>query len=135
MKHRQKIFAALIMLVYSAVLIAATTLVVQNQPRNQLYAEVDKELVLYEALANNPKLSAEEFASTVEGPMLQFLNDWIDKGYLIYSVRSDLSGQKHLAVEAMPKSIDLTDQLQVVVNDAVAKANKVTAKPTTPAEQ
>ena len=135
MKHRQKIFAALIMLVYSAVLISATKLVVQNQPRNQLYAEVDKELVLYEALANNPKLSVEEFASSVEGPMLQFLNDWIEKGYLIYSVRSDLSGQKHLAVEAMPKSIDLTDQLQVVINDAVAKANKVTAKPTTPAEQ
>lgn len=121
MNTTQKIITGAAVIGYSAILIMGSIFWERNLNPKHLIAEIDKESVLYEALASNPTIDAEDFVAAVEEPIMRFLNEWIEKGYVIYSIHVDANGKKQLAIEAMPQTVDLTPSFASVVNAAVAK--------------
>ena len=106
---------------YSVALFTASVLWERSHHNQPLVAEVDKETIIYQAISEHPNMSGDDLASAIEEPMVAFLNSWVEKGYVIYSIRSDANGKKQLAIEAMPPTVDLTDPLEQVVNAALAK--------------
>ncbi len=121
MNTTQKIITGAAVIGYSAILIMGSIFWERNFNPKHLIAEIDKESVLYEALASNPTIDPEDFVAAVEEPIMRFLNEWIENGYVIYSIHVDANGKKQLAIEAMPQTVDLTPRFASVVNAAIAK--------------